>query len=182
VKHQLLKLLAGVLHGDWSRTQEVQVSTLSRPYRTIDDAALGGFKKILLNDREWKSYEYGFLVIGLMHQIVRQLGHEGFMDTDELHHYTEPHTDRSKSSIDQTIPPQYAMLVRAFCHTHPTPGSFSSQDFRNFKKLRELTARHKLGHDVIYYLMESDLQVRRSSREENFREGDIIPGLDKATS
>ena len=156
------------------------MSALSRPYRTIDEAALGGFKKILLNSLEWQYYEYGFLVIGLKHQIVRQIGHEGFMDTAEQYHYTELRTDRSTSSITQTIPAQYAMSVRAFCHTHPTPGSFSSTDFSNFKKLRELKTANKLGHDVDYYLMESNRRVRRSSREQNFREGEVIEGLDKA--
>ena len=146
----------------------------------MDDAALGGFKKILLNSQEWKFYEYGFLIIGLPRQVVRQIGHEGFMDVAIVYHYTEPRTDRSRSSIEQTIPPNYAMTVRAFCHTHPTPGSFSSTDFQNFKKLRELKAASKLGYAVDYYLMESDGRVRHSSREQNFREGEVIEGLDKA--
>jgi len=147
----------------------------------MDDAALGGFRSILLHNQDWQTYEYGFLVVGWRHQIVRQLGHEGFMDTATQYHYTEPHTDHSTNSVDQTIPPQYTLLVRAFCHTHPTPGTFSSGDFRNFKKLRELKAANKLGNDVVYYLMESNRRVRRSTREENFFEGDLIEGLDKAT-
>jgi hypothetical protein len=63
--------------------------------------------------------------------------------------------------------------------THPTPGTFSSVDCRGFKKLKELTAQHKLRYDIVYYLMESNRQIRRSSRENNFFEGDLVPGLDK---
>jgi hypothetical protein len=59
-------------------------------------------------------------------------------------------------------------------------GSFSATDFQNFKKLRELKAASKLGYAVDYYLMESDGRVRHSSREQNFREGEVIEGLDKA--
>jgi hypothetical protein len=128
----------------------------------MDDAALGGFKKILLNDLEWKSYEYGFLVIGMMHDNLRRWGHEAFIVQEELFFYTEPSTDQSTSSVDQPIPPQFAKFVRAMCHTHPTPGSFSPQDFRNFKKVREPKAKNKLAYDVVFYLMESNGRVRRS--------------------
>jgi len=157
------------------------MSALSKRYPTCDAAALGGFKKILLNNQDWKNYEYGFLVLGWSHPIVRQLGHEAFEDTAILYHYTMPYTDHEKTSISHAILPQHTKLVVAFCHTHPTPGSFSTKDFRNFKKLRDLKAEGTLAHDVSYYLMESDRQVRRSDGERNFREGVIIEGLDDAT-
>jgi hypothetical protein len=102
------------------------------------------------------------------------------MDTAMRYFYTAPHTDQSKSSVDQTIPPQFARNARALCHTHPTAGTFSSGDFAGFKKLRELTAKHKLGYDIVYYLLESNGQVRRSSSEKGFFQGDLISGLDKA--
>jgi hypothetical protein len=157
------------------------MSTLSRRFTTCDEAALGGFKKILKNNQDWKNYEYGFLIVGWSHPIVRQLGHEAFDDTQVLYHYTMPYTDHEKTSISHTIPPQYTKLVRAFCHTHPTPGSFSTKDFRNFKKLRELKAAGTLAFNVSYYLMESNREVRRSDSEQNFREGTVIEGLDDAT-
>jgi hypothetical protein len=156
------------------------MSKLSRRYGACDDAALAGFKRILKNNQDWKNYEYGFLVIGWSRNFLKQLGHEAFMAAEEVYHYTEPRTDRSKSSITHTIPLHYAKLVRAFCHTHPTPGSFSTTDFRNFKMLRELKAKGKLTYDVAYYLMESSGQVRRSNNEQKFFEGVIIDGLDKA--
>ena len=40
--------------------QEARVPKLSRPYKTIDEAALGGFKKIVISDLDYKNYEYGF--------------------------------------------------------------------------------------------------------------------------
>jgi hypothetical protein len=151
------------------------------PYQTIDAAALAGFRKILLNSLDWQSYEYGFLVFELSVPIARQLGHEGFMDTDMRYFYTEPHTDHSRSSIGQSISQQFAMSARAFCHTHPTPGTFSSADFSGFKQLKDLTSKHKLRYDIVYYLMESNRQVRRSSSAQNFFQGELISGLDKAT-
>jgi hypothetical protein len=160
--------------------EEGQMPAYVTPYETIDAAALAGFQRILRNNLNWQSYEYGFLVFERSHDIVRQLGHEGFMDTAMRYFYTEPHTDQSRSSIGQSISPAYAMSARAFCHTHPTPGTFSSADFRGFKKLKELTGQHKVRYDIVYYLMESNRQIRRSSRENNFFEGDLMPGLDKA--
>lgn len=156
------------------------MSTISNPYRTMDDAALAGFRKIQLNYQDYQTYEYGFLVIESKRPIVRQLGHEGFMDTETQYHYIEPHTDHSTTSVAHDIPPGLARIARAFCHTHPKPGTFSSEDFRNFKKLRELKAGGKLDHEIIYYLMESSGQVRRSGSEEDFFVGEIIPGLSKA--
>jgi hypothetical protein len=97
------------------------MAAFTTPYETVDAAALAGFKKILLNSSDWKSYEYGFLVIEQSRPIVRQIGHEGFMDTAMRYPYTEPHTDHSKSSFEQTIPPQFARMARALCH----PGSTS---------------------------------------------------------
>jgi hypothetical protein len=120
------------------------------PYETIDAAALAGFKKILSNNVEWKTNEYAFLVI------------------------------EQSRPIRATIPPHMATITRAFCHTHPTPGTFSSGDLAGFKKLRELTAKHKLRYDIVYYLLESNGQVRRSSNEKDFFQGDLISGLDKA--
>jgi|KBSMisStaDraftv2_1062788.scaffolds.fasta_scaffold1044545_2 hypothetical protein len=155
------------------------MSKLSRPYNTIDDAALGGFKKIMKSYSDWDTYEYGFIVIGAPHQMLRQLGHEGFIDTEMQYYYTEPHTDRSRSSINHTVSP-YAAVMRAFCHTHPSRSNFSSTDFENFKKLRELKAQHKLGYAVSYYLMDYGGQVRRSNSEETFYRGTTIEGLDKA--
>lgn len=157
------------------------MSALSRAYETIDDAALGGFKKILLSFPEWRHYEYGFLVVGWSQPYVRQIGHEGFMDTKDFYYYTEPHSDHSTDTIDQTIIPGYASLVRAFCHTHPTPGSFSTTDFKGFKRFRELKANHTLRYNVDYYLMESDWKVRRSTNAKTFWEGEILKGLSRAT-
>jgi hypothetical protein len=118
--------------------REGQMPAYVTPYDTIDAAALAGFQRILRNNLTWQSYEYGFLVFERSRDIVRQLGHEGFMDTATQYFYTEPHTNQSKSSVDQSISAQYAMSARALCHTHPTPGTFSSADFRGFKKLKEL--------------------------------------------
>ena len=103
------------------------------------------------------------------------------MDTEAEYRYTDPHTDQSTSSINHSIPGGFTQLAVAFCHAHPTPGTFSTGDFDNFKKLEDLTRRHVLKHDIAYYLLQADGQVRRSMSEAKFREGPLISGLDKAT-
>ncbi len=60
------------------------MATLSKPYRTIDEAALGGFKKIITSFPDYKYNEYAFLVVSFPEPVVRQIGHEGFMDTDDV--------------------------------------------------------------------------------------------------
>jgi hypothetical protein len=133
-----------------------------------------------LDSRKWKTKEYGFLVIEQSRPVVRQLGHEGFWDSAMRYFYTTPYTEERGGSVGAEIPPHMATITRAFCHTHPTPGTFSSGDFTGFKKLRELTAKHKLRYGIVYYLLQSNGQVRRSSNEKDFYQGDLISGLDKA--
>ena len=157
------------------------MSILSKPYKTIDEAALGGFKKIVTKYPEYKDYEYGFIIVSFDRPIVRQIGHEGFMDTEAEYRYTEPFTDRLRREINWKIPPHFAARVRALCHTHPVPGTFSTRDFKGFQEMRELKRKGDLKYDIIYYLLQSDGRVRRSSGEHNFWEGDIIEGLSKAT-
>ena len=111
---------------------------------------------------DYKYYEYGFLVVSFDHSVVRRIGHEGYMDTEAEYRYTEPHTDQSRTSIQQSIPPQFKSVARALCHNHPTYGTFSTTDFNGFKKLRDLTSKHVLKYDIAYYLLQADGQVRRS--------------------
>jgi hypothetical protein len=135
----------------------------------MDEAALAGFSKILWSyTQEWKTEEYGFLVISVNHDVVRQLGHEAWIEPGEWYYYTEPQTDHKSDSIDQEITKQLAQMARALCHTHRKPENFSSNDFRDFKKLRQLTKDKKLRFDIVFYLMDGSTQVRRSSDEEHF--------------
>jgi len=119
-------------------------------------------------------------VVGFDHDIARPIGHEVIQDKEMQYFYTGLHTSGGNGEVEQDIPLGLTFHARALCHTHPTTSNFSSGDFDNFKRLRELKAKHKLGFDIIYYLMDKSRQVRRSDTTEGFMNGAFIPGLDKA--
>jgi hypothetical protein len=37
--------------------------SLSKPYQSRNDAAIGGFKRVLMNSKEWETKEFAFWVI-----------------------------------------------------------------------------------------------------------------------
>lgn len=153
---------------------------MASAYKTVDAAALGGFKKIINEKRDYGQFEYGFLVISFPRKIIRQLGHEGFEDTETAYTYTEPKTDRSTDAIEISIPPALALTARAFCHNHPVYGNYSTTDANSFKKLKDLTQQHRLKFDIVFYLLQADGQVRRSNSIDRFWDGELIDGLDTA--
>jgi hypothetical protein len=161
------------------------MSTLSKhAYRTIDDAALGGFKRILVGYRHWTIQEYGFLIVEVKHEVLKRLGHEGVVIKEARYHYTEPSTEGRRDKIPLTVQltPFMRESLRAFCHTHTVPGGFSGRDgdLTMFQTLKKHTKDKKLKHDVVFYLMNSDQQVRRAITEQDFTQGERIKGLDKA--
>lgn len=119
-------------------------------------------------------------MVGFDRDIVRPIGHEVIPDKEMQYFYTGLHSSGDNGEVNQDIPPGLTFHARALCHTHPTTSNFSSGDFDNFKRLRELKAKHRLGFDIIYYLMDQSRQVRRSDTTEGFMNGAFIPGLDKA--
>jgi hypothetical protein len=157
------------------------MSKFSRPYETMDEAALGGFRYVLVHEPHWKFYEYGFLVVGVPREVLKRLGHEGFMAVETRYHYTKPRTDSERESITHTITVDLAPIARAFCHTHIKPSGFSTNDVNNFKKLMKLSAEGRLRHPIVYYMMDSTQQVRRVRTEQQFRQGELVKGLDQAT-
>ena len=132
------------------------MAELGGPYKTCDAAALRWSQKNYhqSHTQEWQKYEYGFFVLGLP-------GEEG---KGLKFYYTKPHTDGNSIGV---TPPFYNIAL-AFCHTHPKPSTFSNPDFNTFKKLRALTAKHKLPHNIVFYLMDGSRPVRRSNSEKNF--------------
>jgi hypothetical protein len=93
-------------------------------YPTPEAAALGGFRRIILSHSRWTDVEFGFLVLEVERDVVRQLGHERFMDREKRYHYTEPETNNTKDAIEVKVPVYQLPFLRAFCHTHPTNGRF----------------------------------------------------------
>jgi hypothetical protein len=150
-------------------------------YPTAEAAALGGFRRILLSHPRWTDVEFGFLVLEVESEVVKQLGHEGFMAREKRYHYTEPETNDTKDAIKVKVPVYELPFLRAFCHTHPTNGGFSSHDFETFKKLNRLIKDKNLKQEIVFYLMSVNQQVRQSRTEQGFMPGTNVRGLEKAT-
>jgi hypothetical protein len=150
-------------------------------YPTAEAAALGGFRRILLHYSRWTDVEFGFLVLEVKSEVVRQLGHEGFMEIEKRYHYTEPETKNTKDANEVDVPVYELPSLRAYCHTHPTNDGFSSPDFESFKKLKRLIKDKNLEQEVVFYLMSVNQQVRQSRTEEGFMPGTNVSGLEKAT-
>src|ERR1700759_3343512 len=131
----------------------------SKKYASVEAAALAGFKKVMTSYPDYTKEEHGFLVVS---EVVTVDG--GVM----YYRYTEPVSAGEREEINVEIPPLYAPIVRAFCHTHPTGSTYSTQDFESFKKLEALTKDNKLKHEIVFYLLRGDGQVQRSADEKNF--------------
>jgi len=165
---------------DVPRREEMSKVTKTS-YPTVEAAALGGYRRILLSHPRWTDVEFGFFVFELERDVVKQLGHEGFITREKRYHYTEPETNGSKEAISVNPLVHELPFIRAFCHTHPTNAGFSSDDFEMFKKLKRLTKGKNLKDVVVFYLMSVNQQVRRSCTEEGFMPGKTVGGLEKAT-
>ena len=70
-------------------------------YPTVEAAALGGFRRILLNYSRWTDVEFGFLVLEVTSE-VKQPG--GGIAREKRYHYTEPETQDTKDSIKVEVP------------------------------------------------------------------------------
>lgn len=128
---------------------------LSKPYATRDDAAIGGFKKVLKNNQAWKSKEFAFWVV---------LKPNDKQKADYF--YTAPVSDDSGSEVSAVWPKH--QIVRAHCHTHPSrisTGNFSTGDKRTFVKLS------KTQPGVAWYLLNPQSEIRLAETESDFPEG-----------
>jgi hypothetical protein len=146
-------------------------------YPTAEAAALGGFRCVLLRYSRWTDVEFGFLVFEVTSEVVKP----GGTVREKRYHYTEPVTKNTKDAIEVDVPAYELPALRAFCHTHPTNGGFSSHDFETFKKLNRVIKDKNLTQKVVFYLMSVNQQVRQSSTEQDFMPGTNVSGLEKAT-
>jgi hypothetical protein len=131
------------------------MTTLSRAYASRDDAAIGGFKRILMNSNAWKTQEFAFWVV-LAHNSRREV--EYF--------YTAPVTDDSGSGVKAAAP--QGQIVRAYCHTHP--GSVASGDFSYDDKLSFVASQAKLP-SIVWYLLNPQMGIRLAEAECDFPSG-----------
>ena len=128
---------------------------LSKPYNTRDEAAVAGFRRVLLNSLEWESKEFAFFVILKVSE-----------KKEVKYHYTTPQTDGSAHGVKLVMPT--GLIVRAFCHTHPksiSTGNFSSGDLDQFKELI------RLKFNLVFYLMNPQQQIRYAVTEKEFMAG-----------
>jgi hypothetical protein len=138
---------------------------LSKPYDSTDDAAMGGFKKILGNGVQWHTNEFGFWVI-LKLSADKKTG---------KYHYTEPESN-GPGHVDMTLPE--GVSVFANCHSHPRSyktGDFSTGDKRAYVKLR------KARPGIAYYLLNPSGEIRRAIREGEFPAGVTLNWNNKIT-
>jgi len=139
--------------------------SLSKPYQRRDDAAIGGFKRVLMNSKEWETKEFAFWVIL---KVNAKKVPEYF--------YTAPESDGSAHGVKLKMPVGH--LVRAYCHTHPksiSTGNFSSGDREEFLRLQ------KLQPGIVWYLLSTNTQLRLAEAECDFMEGKSVDFRDSVS-
>jgi hypothetical protein len=137
---------------------------LSKPYDSRDDAAMGGFKRVLLNSNRWETEEFGFWVIMKV-----------CPDKTVKYFYTEPEGGGS-GEVTLTLP--QGVIVRAHCHTHPkriSTGNFSTGDKRSFQELQ------KVRPGIVSYLLNPSQEIRRAITEGEFPVGVTVNWSSKVT-
>lgn len=137
---------------------------LSKSFATRDEAAMGGFQRILTNHNDWQYYEYAFWVI------------LKFENGKPQYHYCAPQTSGSHNHATIIKPPGY--MLRAFCHTHPTAPSapdFSSGDLRQFRELA------KQKEQIAFYLMNGYRELRLAAYENDFMRGKSLNWIKSVT-
>lgn len=132
---------------------------LSQPYDSTELAVKAGFKKVMANNNQQETQEFGFWVI------IKVAGDKKTMK----YHYTEP-IGGGSSEVELTLP--VGPPVTAHCHTHPkriSTGDFSTGDKRSFVKLR------KFRPGIAFYLLNPQSEIRRADAEKNFPAGIAVP-------
>jgi hypothetical protein len=141
-------------------SQEILMSDslkLSKPYKGRDEAAMGGFLRVLKNGAAWLTQEFGFWVILKVSP-----------DKSVNYFYTEPVSGGS-GEVELTLP--QGVIVRGHCHTHPhriSTGNFSTGDKRSFLKLQELRP------GIVFYLLNPAQEIRRAIAESEFPAGTTV--------
>jgi hypothetical protein len=136
---------------------------LSKPYSTSLEAMMGGFKLIQETMKDWETKEYNFFVV-----LVSK-------ERKTTYHYSAPEGGSSDGS-SVTVPTGYD--IRAYCHTHPKrihTGNFSTADKREFVRL------HEKRPVVVWYLMNSQLELRLAAAEKDFPAGRMVPWQSSVT-
>jgi hypothetical protein len=130
---------------------------LSKPYNSPDEAAMGGFLRVMRNSTAWLTQEFGFWVIMKV-----------CPDKSVKYFYTEPESGGS-GEVQMTLP--QGVMVRAHCHTHPhriSTGNFSTGDKRSFQELQ------KVRPGIAFYLLNPSQEIRRAVAESELPPGTTV--------
>jgi hypothetical protein len=132
---------------------------LSQPYDSVELAVKAGFKKVMANNNQQETKEFGFWVI----MKVRD-------DKKGVQYFYTDLIDGGSGEVTLTLP--VGLMVRAHCHTHPkriSTGDFGYDDKQSFKKLREVRP------GIAWYLLNPQSEIRRANDENDFLAGTTIP-------
>jgi hypothetical protein len=132
---------------------------LSQPYDQMEPAVKAGFKKIMANNNQQETQEFGFWVV---------LKPTADKKTAK-YHYTEP-IGGGNSEVTLTLPVGHPVV--AHCHTHPkriSTGSFSTGDKRSFDKL------HEARPGITFFLLNPQSEIRRTATAKDFPAGVPVP-------
>ncbi len=138
---------------------------LSKPYDSVEDAMMGGFKWVLNKGVDWHTNEYGFWVISQLSADRKKANY----------HYCEPKSSGG-DHVEMTLPA--GVPVFANCHTHPkntNTRDFSPGDERQFEKVSKARA------GVAWYLMNRTGEIRRAITAGEFPAGVTVKWNDKIT-
>jgi hypothetical protein len=133
---------------------------LSQPYGSVELAVKAGFKKIMANNNQQETKEFGFWVI-------LKVGDD---KKTAQYFYTDPIGQEGSGEVELTLP--VGLPVFAHCHTHPkriSTGNFSTGDKRSFVKLR------KARKGIAWYLLNPQSEIRRADEEKDFPAGIKVP-------
>jgi hypothetical protein len=133
---------------------------LSQPFDSVELAVKAGFKKVMANNNQQETKEFGFWVIMKVRDDKKGV----------QYFYTDPSGQDSGGEVELTLP--VGQMVRAHCHTHPkriSTGNFSTGDKRSFVKLREARP------SIAWYLLNPQSEIRRANDEKDFPAGVTVP-------
>ena len=128
---------------------------LSKAYKTRDEAAMGGFKKIMAGNHPNKYDEYAFFIFLVI------------KDGQITYHYTSPEKIGANGG-SLAVKPSPGQHLRGYCHTHPariSEENFSADDLTEFKRLIQVFP------SMVWYLLTPSEQLRLAQSESDFRAG-----------
>jgi hypothetical protein len=128
---------------------------LSKPYRTRDEAAMGGFENLKKSNESLDTYEFAFYIVRL------------FKDRQITYKYTPPaKIGANGGETSWRLAP--GQTVQAYCHTHPKRiqhDGFSPDD------LAEYIEKAKIYSGMVWYLMTWNQQLRLAESKDEISKG-----------